>query len=226
MQYQWRYREMEKINIVLADDHVLVRKGIKAMLESETDIKVVGEAGNGADALSTAKTLKPDILLLDIRMPGMSGLDAAARLRDYAPGTKAVILSMHDSEEYVLQALGAGAYGYLLKDTDKDEFIKALKQVNSGNKYFSGAVSNILANQLLNTRPLVKAPISNDDYHLTRREKEILRLAIDGKHNKDIADSLGKSLRTIETHRFNIMKKLGVNNAIDMINKAVRENLV
>ena len=217
---------MPKINIVLADDHVLVRKGIKAMLESEADITVVGEAGNGSDALNSAKALKPDILLLDIRMPGMSGLDAAAQLRDYAPDTKAVILSMHDSEEYVLQALTAGAYGYLLKDTDKDEFIKALKQVSNGNKYFSGSVSNILANHLLNTRPLSRSTAREDAYHLTKREKEILRMAIDGKHNKDIADSLGKSLRTIETHRFNIMKKLGVNNAIDMINKAIRENLV
>lgn len=217
---------MEKINIVLADDHVLVRKGIKAMLESESDIHVVGEAGNGADALHSAKSLKPDILLLDIRMPGMSGLDAAAQLRNYAPNTKAVILSMHDSEEYVLQALSAGAYGYLLKDTDKDEFIKALKQVKSGNKYFSGSVSNVLANHLLNARSVSKSSAREDTYHLTKREKEILRMAIDGKHNKDIADSLGKSLRTIETHRFNIMKKLGVNNAIDMINKAVKENLV
>lgn len=217
---------MEKINIVLADDHVLVRKGIKAMLESEADIQVVGEAGSGSDALHSAKALKPDILLLDIRMPGMSGLDAAAQLRDYAPETKAVILSMHDSEEYVLQALSAGAYGYLLKDTDKDEFIKALKQVNSGNKYFSGSVSNVLANHLLNARTVSRPPEREDAYHLTKREKEILRMAINGQHNKDIADSLGKSLRTIETHRFNIMKKLGVNNAIDMINKAVRENLV
>lgn len=218
---------MEKIQIVLADDHVLVRKGIKAMLESEEEIEVVGEAGTGSDALSTARSLRPDILLLDIRMPGMSGLDAAAKLQEYAPDTKAVILSMHDSEEYVLQALSAGAYGYLLKDTDKDEFIKALKQVRGGHKYFSGSVSNVLANHLLNVRSVIKPPITAEDsYHLTKREKEILRMAIDGKHNKDIADSLGKSVRTIETHRFNIMKKLGVNNAIDMINKAIKENLV
>ena len=217
---------MEKINIVLADDHVLVRKGIRSMLESEAGIEVVGEAGNGAEALDSAKNLKPDILLLDIRMPGMSGLDAAAKLSDYAPGTKAVILSMHDSEEYVLQALSAGAFGYLLKDTDKEEFIKALKQVYKGNKYFSGSVSYILANHLLSAKPVTKAPPREDRYHLTRREKEILGMAIDGKHNKDIADSLGKSVRTIETHRFNIMKKLGVNNVIDMINKAIRENLI
>lgn len=218
---------MKPINIVLADDHVLVRKGIKSMLESDTEIKVIGEAGNGKEALDAARELKPDILVLDIRMPEMTGLEAASRLAEYAPGTRSVILSMHDSEEYVVQALQAGAYGYLLKDTDKEEFLRALKQVQSGHKYFSGAVSHVLANQLLNQRLYMAARSPVEDvYHLTRREKEILRMVIDGKHNKDIADTLGKSLRTIETHRFNIMKKLGVNNAIDMVNKTIRENLV
>jgi two-component system response regulator DegU len=218
---------MGKINIVLADDHVLVRNGIKAMLESEPDIHVVGEAGNGSEALERAKNLKPDILVLDIRMPEMTGLEAAARLSEYAPATKAVILSMHDSEEYVLQALASGAYGYLLKDTDKNEFIRALKQIHGGSKYFSGAVSNVLANQLLNAKPASTTRASVDDsYRLTKKEKEILRMIIDGKQNKDIADTFGKSVRTIETHRFNIMKKLGVNNGVDMINKAVKENLI
>jgi DNA-binding NarL/FixJ family response regulator len=216
---------MNKINIVLADDHVLVRKGIMAMLESDSDINVVGEAGNGNEALASAKALNPDILLLDIRMPEMSGLEAAAKLRNYSPGTKAVILSMHDSEDYVIEALNAGAYGYLLKDTDKAEFIKALKQIHSGSKYFSGAVSNVLA-KLARPHSAPASVPQNDSYHLTKREKEILRRVIDGQHNQDIADSLGKSVRTIETHRFNIMKKLGVNNAVDMINKTIKENLL
>src|SRR5689334_9825889 len=194
---------MSKINIVLADDHVLVRNGIKAMLESDQEIQVIGEAGNGAEALAVSQKLQPDILVLDIRMPEMNGLEAAAKLEDYSPDTKAVILSMHDSEEYVLQALDAGAYGYLLKDTDKNEFIKALKQIHGGHKYFSGAVSNVLANRLLHTKPTAgTATAAKDDrYHLTKREKEILRMVVDGKHNKDIADSLGKSVRTVETHR-------------------------
>lgn len=217
---------MEKINIVLADDHVLVRNGIKAMLDSDTGIKVVGEASNGAEALEVARKLKPDILILDIRMPEMTGLEAAAELKDYAPDTKAVILSMHDSEEYVLQALDAGAFGYLLKDTDKTEFVKALKQIHAGTKYFSGAVSNVLANRLLNTKPYVKNKVVEDQYHLTKKEKEILSMVVDGKQNKQISESLAKSVRTVETHRFNIMKKMGVNNAIDMVNKAVKENLM
>jgi DNA-binding NarL/FixJ family response regulator len=217
---------MEKINIILADDHVLVRKGLRAMFESDSEINVVGEASNGVEALEAAKKFKPDILVLDIRMPEMTGLEAAAKLVDYAPLTKAVILSMHDSEEYVLQALDAGAYGYVLKDTDKSEFVKALKQIYGGNKYFSGAVSNVLANRLLNTKSVVRSAPVEDQYNLTRKEKEILRMVIDGKPNKQISESLGKSVRTIETHRFNIMKKLGVNNAIDMVNKTVKENLV
>jgi len=216
----------DRINIVLADDHILVRKGIKAMLESETDLNVIGEAGNGAEALAVANKLRPDILVLDIRMPEMTGLEAAARLATVSPLTKSLILSMHDSEEYVLQALDAGAYGYLLKDTDKSEFVKALKQIHMGNKYFSGAVSNVLANRLLNAKSISKEAKVEDPYHLTKREREILVMVINGTSNKEIADSLGKSVRTVETHRFNIMKKMSVNNAIDMINKAVKENLV
>ena len=218
---------MSKINVLLADDHVLVRNGIKSMLESEADINVVGEASDGAEAVESVKKLKPDIVILDIRMPRMTGLEAAAKLRQAVPGVKSVILSMHDSEEYVIEALNAGAFGYLLKDTDKFEFIKALKQINTGTKNFSGAVSNVLANRILNSRPAVPATTTkHDPYHLTRREKEILRLVVDGKQNKEIAESMGKSVRTIETHRFNIMKKMDVNNAVDMINKSLRENLL
>jgi two-component system, NarL family, response regulator DegU len=217
---------MEKISIVLADDHILVRKGIKAMLESEEALSVIGEAGNGREALEVAKELHPDILVLDIRMPEMTGIEAAAKLSEFSPTTKALILSMHDSEEYVLQSLDAGAYGYLLKDTDKSEFVKALKQIYAGNKYFSGAVSNVLANRLLGAKSPEKNTRPDDQYHLTKREREILRMVINGTPNKEIADSLDKSVRTIETHRFNIMKKMGVNNAVDMVNKAVKENLV
>lgn len=218
---------MDEIKVILADDHTLVRKGIRAMLESDPEIRVVGEADNGLQALEQARELSPDIVVMDVRMPEMSGLEACARLSSYAPGSKSIILSMHDSEDYVLQSLSAGAWGYLLKDIDKSEFIKALKQVYTGNKYFSGAVSNILANQLLKESPAPAGiPPKHDPYGLTKREKEILSMVISGKQNKQIAEHLGKSVRTVETHRFNIMKKLGVNNAVDMINKVMKENLV
>ncbi len=195
----------KKIKIVLADDHVLVRNGIKAMLEHDADLSVTGEAGNGSEALEVARAVKPDLLILDIRMPEMTGLEAAAKLKSYSPKTKAVILSMHDSEE---------------------EFVKALNQIHGGTKYFSGSVSNVLANRLLGKKPLSKSSTTVDSYNLSKREKEILRMVVDGKQNKQIADLLDKSVRTIETHRFNIMKKLEVNNAIDMVNKAMKENLV
>lgn len=215
-----------RITIVLADDHVLVRKGIRAMLESDSTVEVIGEADNGEQAIEVVIQLKPDLLVTDIRMPVLNGLDAVEKLCLIPEvNTRSIILSMHDSEEYVLQALKAGAMGYLLKDTDKSEFIKALHQVHSGSKYFSGSVSEILTRQLLSntyTTPVQKS----DPYHLTKKEKELLRFIIEGRQNKQIADLLGKSVRTVETHRFNIMKKLDVNNAIDMVNKVLKENLV
>ncbi|MFC6102118.1 response regulator transcription factor [Olivibacter domesticus] len=224
---------MSKITVLLADDHVLVRNGIKAMLEADEEIIVVGEADNGLQAVERARELQPDLAIMDIRMPEMNGLEACEALAGKLENTKVVMLSMHDTEDYVLQSLRVGAWGYLLKDTDRVEFIKALKQINNGVRYYSGAVSNILANQLLGGGTQQKRNsinntenVSSEAYGLSKREKQILSMVINSKHNKDIADLLGKSIRTIETHRFNIMKKLGVNNAVDMVNKAVKENLV
>lgn len=223
---------MSKITVLLADDHILVRNGIKAMLEADEDIIVVGEADNGVQAVQRVHELQPDLTIMDIRMPEMNGLEACETIRKKNENTKVVMLSMHDTEDYVLESLRVGAWGYLLKDTDRVEFIKALKQINNGIRYYSGAVSNILAKQLLGkgangvrVNEIVDSG-GTDVYGLSKREKQILGLVINGKHNKEIADVLEKSIRTIETHRFNIMKKLGVNNAVDMINKAIRENLL
>ncbi len=217
---------MEKIRILLADDHALVRKGIMAMLEPESDLEVVGEANDGKEALELSRQMTPDLLIIDIRMPEMNGLEATAKLHEYSPNTKALILSMHDSDEYVIKSLQSGASGYLLKDTEKPEFLRAIHQVMAGNKYYSGAVSNVLASQLLGNKTITPAKTTANDYGLTKRELEILSQIINGKKNQQIAETLDKSVRTIETHRFNIMKKMGVNNAIDMVNKAIKENLV
>ncbi len=219
---------MDKISVVLVDDHVLVRDGIKAMLEADQEIDVVGEANNGLQAVELIRKLLPDLAIMDIRMPEMNGLEACAILTQHQVPTKVVMLSMHDNEEYVLQSLSAGAWGYLLKDTDKGEFIRAIKQINNGIRYYSGPVSNILANQLLNTtkQPILSIDEKKDVYGLSKRERQILAMVVEGKHNKDIAELLGKSVRTIETHRFNMMKKLAVNNAVDMINKAIKENIL
>ncbi|MCV9386508.1 response regulator transcription factor [Reichenbachiella ulvae] len=214
---------MSKIRVILADDHVIVRNGIKILLESNGDVDVIAEASNGEEALEKARLLKPDILISDIKMPIMNGIEATAKLKEYAPETKALILSMHDDEEYIIKSIESGAAGYLLKDTTKEEFSKALHAVLDGQKYFSGDISNILVNSYLNIKD--GKPVSNrnnqpeNDYHITKREKQILQLVYEGNSNKDIAEQLGKSVRTIETHRFNIMKKLGVSNITELIRK-------
>lgn len=214
---------MEPVKVVLADDHEIVRNGIKTLLESEGQIEVLGEASNGMEAIEKVIALKPEIVILDIRMPIMNGIEATAKLREVSPNTKVLILSMHDDEEYIIKSAESGASGYLLKDTNKQEFIKAITTIREGHKYFSGDISNILVNNYLNIKEgkdSAKSQTSKgEDYGVTKREKEILQLIYQGVTNKDIAEMLGKSVRTIETHRFNIMKKLGVNNITELLRK-------
>ena len=143
---------METVKVILADDHVIVRNGIKILLESDGDVEVIGEASNGLEALELAKDLQPDILISDIKMPIMNGIEATSKLHDVAPRAKALILSMHDDEEYIIKSVESGASGYLLKDTTKEEFSKAIRAILEGQKYFSGDISNILVNNYLNIR--------------------------------------------------------------------------
>lgn len=222
------------INIVLADDHAIVRDGIKYLLEEEENIIVIGEASNGIEALELVEEKQPDILIIDVRMPEMNGIEAVKILNTKATKTKAIVLSMHDSEEYILQSIEAKAMGYLLKDASKQEILKAIHTVFNGEKYFSGDISNILVNNLLKkTTPTdstkiqsVKTMFNQDDFHLTKKEIEILNLILMGKTNKEISEELQKSKRTIETHRFNLMKKMKVKNLIELSSKASGLNLI
>ncbi|SHN31440.1 two component transcriptional regulator, LuxR family [Cyclobacterium lianum] len=216
---------MEKIKVVLADDHVVVRDGIKNLLENEGGIKVVGEASNGEEALSEVEKLKPDLLIIDIRMPVMNGLEATKKLSEKAGPTRSLILSMHDDEDYILQSIESGASGYLLKDTSKEEFLKAIHAIHQGGKYFSGDISQVLVNSYLNVRDrkVIKPLGTGRHYDITKREKQILKMIADGIGNKEIAQQLGKSIRTVETHRFNIMKKLKVNNVVELLKKIKEE---
>jgi two-component system, NarL family, response regulator DegU len=216
---------MEDINVVLADDHVVVRNGIKMLLENEKEIKVIGEASDGIEALDAVKRLQPDVLVIDIRMPNMNGLEATSKLKDYSDKTKALILSMHNDEDYILQSVESGASGYLLKDSTKEEFLKAIRSISQGGKYFSGDISNVLVNSYLTVKnPKPVGPNSDgNDYELTKREKEILKLIYEGEGNKEIAEQLNKSVRTIETHRFNIMKKIKVGNVVELFKKVEDE---
>ena len=217
----------QNINVVLADDHVFVRDGIKSLLENETNITVVGEAVDGLDALEVVKNLNPDLLILDIRMPHLTGIEVVEKLRSQNNIIKIIMLSMHESEEYVLKSIKAGADGYLLKGSSKDEFLKALHTVASGGKYFSGDISSILIGQL--TQPIQSSEtktVLEEENLITKREKEILKLLLSGKGNKEIAEALDISKRTAEVHRFNLMKKLKVKNLIELSNKANEFSLV
>ena len=215
------------IRVVLADDHVFVRDGIKSLLENEVNIEVVGEATDGLEALKSVEINQPDLLILDIRMPNMNGIEVVEKLRSQNNLVKIVMLSMHESEEYVLKSIKAGADGYLLKGSSKEEFLKALNIVSKGGKYFSGDISSILIRQLtLSTSFSATKQIINDEMLITKREKEILRFLLSGKGNKEIAEALDISKRTAEVHRFNLMKKLKVKNLIELSNKATELALI
>jgi DNA-binding NarL/FixJ family response regulator len=217
----------ETIRVVLADDHVFVRDGIKSLLENEANIEVVGEATDGAEALKVVDALQPDLLILDIRMPNLTGIEVVEKLRSQNNLVKIVMLSMHESEEYVLKSIKAGADGYLLKGSSKDEFLKALHTVSNGGKYFSGDISSILIGQLSNPLASIETKQTIDeDMMITKREKEILKLLLSGKGNKEIAEALDISKRTAEVHRFNLMKKLKVKNLMELSNKANEYSLL
>jgi len=209
------------IRVVLADDHVFVRDGIKSLLENEAKIEVVGEATDGLEALKSVEINQPDLLILDIRMPNLTGIEVVEKLRSQNNLVKIVMLSMHESEEYVLKSIKAGADGYLLKGSSKEEFLKALNTVSEGGKYFSGDISSILIGQLTQPTTFSEAKqLISDEMMITKREKEILKLLLSGKGNKEIAEALDISKRTAEVHRFNLMKKLKVKNLIELSNKA------
>jgi len=215
------------IRVVLADDHVFVRDGIKSLLENESNITVVGEATDGLEALTLINNLQPDLLILDIRMPNLTGIEVVEQLRNKGNLVKIVMLSMHESEEYVLKTIQAGADGYLLKGSSKEEFLKALHTVANGGKYFSGDISSILINQLTNTTTTTEVKQHlGDEQLITKREKEILKLLLSGKGNKEIAETLDISKRTAEVHRFNLMKKLKVKNLMELSNKATEYALL
>ncbi|BDD00665.1 response regulator transcription factor [Persicobacter psychrovividus] len=224
---------MKKIRILLVDDHTLVRNGIKALLSDDDRFEVVGEAGDGQEALKNADLLQPDIVLMDIRMPVMNGLEAAKLMKNYAAQAKVVMLSMHHDEDYVLQAVQVGAFGYLLKDIVKADFINALLQVSEGHKYFAPAVSEVLVNSMQrkgnsisNTTGSKPTPLGKKDFGLTKRELQVLSALSEGKSNSEMAEVFNLSQRTVETHRFNIMKKVGVKNVLELLNVARKEGIL
>ena len=218
------------INVILVDDHFMVRDGIKALLEDQTGITVIDEASNGIEALEVVAKNKPNVLIVDIRMPEMNGIEVVGEINKLYKDVKTLVLSMHDSEEYVVKSIQAGADGYLLKGASKDEFLKAVNKVASGGKYFTGDVSSIIMSNFVNGNTnKIKASqekIKELPFKLTKREKQILKLALELKNNKDIAKELQISKRTTEVHRFNLMKKLEAKNLQELTIKAKEYQLI
>ena len=209
------------IRVVLADDHALVRAGMRSLLNGMAQVQVVGEAASGEEALELAASERPDVVLMDIAMKGITGLEAAARMRERHAEVRVVILSMHAGEEYVLQALRAGAVGYLLKDAATGELELALRSVMRGESWFSPAVSRqVVEGYVQRVGGEAAAEV------LTARQREVLRLVAGGKSTKEIAYDLTLSVKTVETHRAQIMERLGIRDVAGLVRYALRTGLV
>jgi DNA-binding NarL/FixJ family response regulator len=209
--------------VLVADDHALVRHGIRRIIESYGDFEVVAEAGSGLAAVEEARRHRPDILILDVAMKGLSGLAALGRIRECSPDTRIVMVTMHADERYVYRAVREGASAYVLKDSVEEELIQAVAAVREGGRYFSPAVRRY-------ADPVMSAErdrLPDDPYEtLTAREREVYQLLAEGSSNKEIAGALNLSLHTVETHRARIMEKLGVHTAAELVISAVRRGLV
>lgn len=204
---------MQKIKIILADDHPLIREGFRSLLGKSEHFEIVGEAANGQQLIELVEQLHPDIVLTDISMPVINGLVAIEKIKKENSDVKMVVLSMHEERAYIINALKAGAHGYLLKSVEGDELEKALLTIYEGGKYFSTAIGNVLAESVTRDQ--------TETGDITPREKEVLELVAKGQSTKQIADVLRISIRTVETHRVNMLKKLKVNNTAELIRKSI-----
>jgi len=210
---------MKRIRILLADDHAVVRQGFKMILGAQSDMEIVGEAGNGREAVELAESLKPDIVVMDVAMPELNGIEATRRLSTSSPHTRVVALSMHKDNVYVREILRAGARGYLLKDSVAADVVNAIRAVARGESYLSPAVSNAVLDDY---RKHVTNPIDL----LSSREREVLQMLAEGKTNKEIAVVLNLSVYTVDAHRGRIMEKLNVHSINELVRFAVRNGLI
>ena len=213
---------MKRIRVLIADDHTLVRESLVGILEAAGDIEVVAQAGDGIETLAVAEATRPDVVVVDISMPRLSGIDVVRRLQAMLPETRVLVLTMHDEEEYVLRVVRAGAAGYLVKDSPAAELVAAVHSLHAGRAYFGPQAAKTLAGQLQN-------PDRNgaDPYGaLTAREREVLHLIADGLTTKEVARRLGISVKTAENHRARVLDKFGVRNTAELVRAAVRRGLL
>lgn len=213
----------KSISIVLADDHLIVRQGLHALLEAEPDLNVIGQTGDGLEAVELVKRLNPDVAVLDLMMPGLNGLEVARQLSKMTPRTKIIILSMYDDEGFVLEALSNGVSAYVLKDTGSADLINAVREVIGGHRYLSPS----LTDRAIDVYEQMTKQGTLDKYEtLTTREREVLHLSAEGLTNNEIATRLGISIRTAETHRSKLMHKLDVHTQADLTRYAIRRGII
>jgi DNA-binding NarL/FixJ family response regulator len=216
---------MEPFRIVLADDHILVRQGLKRILEEMADLEVIGEAGDGLELLKLLEKITPQMILLDISMPNLRGIEAIHEIKALHPETKILILTMHKDKEYLYQAISAGANGYLLKEDADTELSTAVETIRRGKLYISPLLSDDLTDDWATTyRGKSKLPYEPDN--LTTREREVLKMIAEGKSSKEMADLLFISVRTVERHRANLMDKLGLKKTADLVKYAIQKGYV
>jgi two-component system, NarL family, nitrate/nitrite response regulator NarL len=213
---------IERIKVLLVDDHPIVREGIKAHLAAQPDLRVVEEASDGREALAKARQHRPDVILMDITMPHMNGLEAIARLRKKAPQAKILVLTMHDNKEYIAQSVRFGARGYLRKDTSPAELVRAIKSVHAGEVCFSATASRVVADEIQRR----VAPNEPEPPLLSDREREVLVLIAEGLSNKEVADRLNIGVRTAETHRERLMRKLNIHTVAGLTKFAIANGMV
>jgi DNA-binding NarL/FixJ family response regulator len=215
---------MSKVRILIADDHGIVRKGLRLQLEQDAQFHVIGEASDGREAVRLTEELKPDVVIMDIAMPNLNGIQATAQIVKRSPQVGVIILSMHSDESYLTKTLTAGAKGYLLKDNADVDLYRAVQVVAQGKPFFSPAIANTLLEDYM--RQLQQRGLQDSYDLLTSREKEILQLLAEGKSNKEVASALTLSLNTVETHRTRIMQKLDLHSAADIVLYAVRKKII
>ena len=215
---------MPEVRVLLADDHSIVRRGLRSALEDDPSFQIVGEAANGREAVQLAELLVPDVAIIDIAMPQLNGIDATALIQKASPKTRVLMLSVHSDETYILRALTAGAHGYLLKDSAENEVVSAVRALAQGNSYFSPAIAKTLLDE--HVRYLRNRGLEDSYDLLTDREKEVLQLLAEGRSNKEVAAVLGIGVSTIETHRMNLMQKLNLHSTAEIVLYAVRKRII